>query len=72
MIEVIKKMAKNINESTNVVIPYNNKFKQIVKIYFKNNQVKEISFKDFCTLTGLNLENSKRILIEMNKDLFIN
>lgn len=72
--EHLNKSARAINEASNDMqgTPYWNSCKRYIKIYFKQNDIKEISFKDFSELSGFNLENSKKMLIEMNKELFNN
>lgn len=70
--EHLNKSARAINEATNDMqgTPYWNNCKRYIKIYFKQNDIKEISFKDFAALSGFSLENSKKMLIELNKELF--
>jgi hypothetical protein len=70
--EHLNKSARAINEATNDMqgTPYWNSLKRYIKIYFKQNDIFEISIPNFENLTGFNRENSKKMLIEINKDLF--
>jgi hypothetical protein len=52
--------------------PYWNKMKQLSRLYFKCEGITEISIPAFSELTGLKIELSKSILIEMNEELFAN
>lgn len=68
----LNKSARAINAASNDMqgSPYWNDCKRYVKIYFKQNDIKEISFKGFAELTGFNLGNAKKMLIEINKEIF--
>lgn len=70
-IESLQRMASNINDQGTIVIPYWNKFKKFVHIYFRKNKITEISSKDFQKLTGLKKELSLKLLIELNSEIFI-
>lgn len=69
-LDKIKKMANELNSYTSVSTPYYNKFKQIVQMYFKENDIKEISTRNFSTLSGLKIELSHKMLIELNSKIF--
>jgi hypothetical protein len=66
------KCAKAINEATNDMqgTPFWNSCKRYIKIYFKQNDIAEISIPDFERLSGFSRENAKKMLIEINKDIF--
>jgi len=70
--EYLNRCAKTINEASNDMqgSPYWNNCKRYIKIYFRQNDIKEISIPDFSKLTGFNFDNSKKMLIEINKELF--
>lgn len=70
--EVMNNAAKNINGSFNDMqgTPYWKSTKRYIKAYLKQNDIKQISFIDFANLTGLNTENAKKMILEINTDLF--
>ncbi len=70
--EHLNKSARVINESSNNMqgSPFWNKCKRYIKIYFKQNNITEITFLDFQKLSGFNMDNSKKMLLEINKEVF--
>lgn len=70
--ERMNRMAKAINVSSNNMqgSPYWKTCKRVVKVYFKENGITEISFKEFADVSAFSLENAEKMLIEMNADLF--
>jgi len=71
-IEHLNKSAKVINACTNDMqgTPYWNLCKRYIKVYFKQNDIFEISLPNFEKLSGFNRDNAKKMLIDINKDLF--
>jgi hypothetical protein len=71
-LEHIRKSAASINASTNNMenTPYWKTCKRYIKVYLKQNNIKEISVKDFSNMSGFNIYNSKKMLIDINKDVF--
>ena len=71
-IEIINRMSKNINRSSNDMqyTPYWNKLKALIKKYNKEVKITEINTNDAIVLYGLNKENCFKMLIEINKELF--
>jgi hypothetical protein len=71
-IELIKIKTAQINQSSNEMqgSALWNKTVQLVKIYFKENKITEISIPNFESLFGLNRDNTKKMLIQINKALF--
>jgi hypothetical protein len=73
-LNILKKKAQavnrleNFNKATSGL--YWENFKKAVKFYFAKTKTTEISFRDFSNLTGLGFEASKKMLIEINKDIF--
>lgn len=71
-IEHLMEMAKAINSATEEMqgTPLWNDCKDYTRSYFKQNKIGEISVTDFAKLSGFSLENSHKMLIEINKDFF--
>ena len=72
LLQLIRANSERINRGSNDMqgSPIWNKTKQLIKLYYKENHISEISFSAASMLFQLDQENNRKMLIEINKDIF--
>ncbi len=69
-LQSILNAAQRINAATNDMqgSAYWNITKRYIRVYFKQNNISEISFRGFEQLTNLNKDYARKMLLEINKE----